>query len=79
MSVLKKTERTLEKKKTGEILFILDFLEISNYDTVRKSLQRLTEKGLLIRLSKGIYYYPKHDKILGLIYQKHSRLTCLIN
>jgi len=78
MSVLKKIERTLEKKKTGEILFILDFLEISDYDTVRKSLQRLTEKGLLIRLSKGIYYYPKHDKMLGLIYPSAEQIAVAI-
>ena len=78
MSVLKKIERILEKKKTGEILFILDFLEISDYDTVRKSLQRLTEKGLLIRLSKGIYYYPKHDKILGLIYPSAEQIAVAI-
>lgn len=74
MSVLKKIENILEKKKPGEILFILDFLEISDYDTVRKSLQRLTEKGLLIRLSKGIYYYPKHDELLGLVYPSAEQI-----
>lgn len=74
MSVLKKIESILEKKKSGEILFIFDFLEISDYDTVRKSLQRLTEKELLIRLSKGIYYYPKRDKLLGLVYPSAEQL-----
>ena len=78
MSVLKKIERILEKKKKGEILFILDFLEINDYDTVRKSLQRLTEKEMLIRLSKGIYYYPKHDKILGLIYPSAEQIAVAI-
>lgn len=74
MSVLKQIENILKKKKPGEILFILDFLEISDYDTVRKSLQRLTEKEVLIRLSKGIYYYPKYDKLLGLVYPSAEQI-----
>lgn len=78
MSVLKQIESILEKKTPGEILFILDFLKISDYDTVRKSLQRLTEKGLLFRLSKGIYYYPKHSKLLGLIYPSAEQIATAI-
>ena len=78
MSVLKQIESLLKKKKPGEILFILDFLEISDYDTVRKSLQRLTKKGLLSRLSKGIYYYPKQDKLLGLIYPSAEQIAVAI-
>lgn len=74
MSVLKQIENILKRKKPGEILFILDFLEISDYDTVRKSLQRLVQKGVLIRLSKGIYYYPKTDKLLGLIYPSAEQI-----
>ena len=74
MSVLKQIENILKKKKPGEILFILDFLELSDYDTVRKSLQRLTEKDVLIRLSKGIYYYPKNDKLLGLVYPSAEQI-----
>jgi len=74
MSVLKQIESILKKKRPGEILFIIDFLEISDYDTVRKSLQRLTEKGILIRLSKGIYYYPKNDKLLGLVYPSAEQI-----
>lgn len=74
MSVIKEIEKILKKKKSGEILFISDFLTISDYDTVRKSLQRLTEKELLLRLSKGIYYYPKHDKLLGLIYPSAEQI-----
>jgi hypothetical protein len=74
MSVIKQIESILKKKKRGEILFILDFLETSDYDTVRKSLQRLTDKGILIRLSKGIYYYPKNDKLLGLVYPSAEQI-----
>lgn len=74
MSVIKEIEKILKKRKPGEILFISDFLAISDYDTVRKSLQRLTEKELLLRLSKGIYYYPKYDKLLGLVYPSAEQI-----
>lgn len=74
MSALKEIEIILKKKKPGSILFISDFFEIADYDTVRKSLQRLSDKEILIRLSKGIYYYPKFDKILGLIYPSAEQI-----
>lgn len=79
MSVLKQIESIPKKRKPGEILFIIDVLETSDYDTVRKSLQRLAEKGLLIRLSKGIYYYPKNDKLLGLIYPSAEQIANAIS
>lgn len=74
MSVLKKIEEIIKTKKQGELLFISEFSNISDYDTVRKSLQRLTKKDFLHRLSKGIYYYPKYDKIFGVIYPSAEQI-----
>jgi len=74
MSVLKQIESVLKKKNPGEVFFVVDFIEIGDYDTVRKSLQRLTERGQLIRLSKGIYYYPKKDKLLGTVYPSAEQI-----
>ena len=68
MTVSKKIETIVSKSKKGRLFFISDFLEYGNYDTVRKTLQRLVKKGVLIRISKGIYYYPKIDKTLGILY-----------
>ncbi|MCD6597314.1 MAG: hypothetical protein J7L04_06485 [Bacteroidales bacterium] len=34
----------------------------------------MTEKDVLIRLSKGIYYYPKNDKLLGLVYPSAEQI-----
>ena len=33
-------------------------------DAIKKSLQRLTNSGLLVRLANGIYWYPKKEKEL---------------
>ncbi|MFH1699660.1 MAG: DUF6088 family protein, partial [Candidatus Zixiibacteriota bacterium] len=71
----KEIEKDLKSKNKGVLLFISDFSDIGDYDTVRKSLQRLTDKGLLIRLSKGVYYYPKHDEILGILYPNTEQIA----
>ena len=68
MTVSKEIENNIKKSKRGKIFFVSDFLQYGNYDAVRKILQRLVTKDILIRISKGIYYYPKIDKILGILY-----------
>jgi predicted transcriptional regulator of viral defense system len=66
--VSKKIEKIINQSKRGKLFFISDFLQYGQYDAVRKTLQRLVTKGILIRISKGVYYYPKIDKVLGIIY-----------
>ena len=68
MIVSKEIENIVSQSKRGKLFFVSDFLQYGNYDTVRKTLQRLVTKGILIRISKGIYYYPKIDKILGILH-----------
>ncbi len=68
MTVSKEIENIVSISNQGKILFVSDFLEYGNYDAIRKTLQRLVAKGKLIRISKGIYYYPKIDKTLGVLY-----------
>ncbi len=68
MTISSKIEALIKQKEKRSLVFISDFSEYGNYDTVRKSLQRLVNKGLLIRISKGIYYIPKKDKVLGILY-----------
>lgn len=68
MSVLKEIKTNILQGEKGKLLFISDFLHLGEYEAVRKSLQRLVQKHLIIRLSKGIYYYPKTDAMLGVLY-----------
>ncbi len=68
MTISAKIENIIKQSDKGKLIFISDFSELNNYDTIRKSLQRLVKKGLIIRISKGIYYYPKKDEILGIVY-----------
>ena len=68
MTISNKIEAIIKQTAKGKLVFISGFSEYGNYDTVRKSLQRLVNKGLLIRISKGIYYIPKEDNLLGILY-----------
>lgn len=68
MTISNKIEAIIKQTEKGKLVFISDFSEFGNYDTVRKSLQRLVNKKLVIRISKGIYYIPKKDNILGILY-----------
>lgn len=52
----------------GSILFVDDFLDYGNAESVKKALLRLKENGILVRLAFGIYLYPKIDKELGVFY-----------
>ncbi len=50
----------------GTIFFPSDFAAIGESKSVLKALERLTNSEKIIRLARGIYCYPKIDKLLGL-------------
>src|SRR5690606_16603897 len=41
-----------------------DFFDIADYETVRKTLNRLTDDGVIQRIIKGIYYKPVYNKLI---------------
>ena len=43
-----------------------DFISYGNRDAVNKALERLVEKGQMLRVARGIYCYPKMEKVYGL-------------
>jgi CRISPR/Cas system CMR-associated protein Cmr3 (group 5 of RAMP superfamily) len=70
--------RIAEALKTypkGSILFVDDFLDYGNSESVKKALLRLKEKGILVRLAHGIYLYPKIDEELGIIYPSTEEIA----
>lgn len=58
-------ERSIAKKKKGNLFFPSDFRGIGTDVAVKQSLSRLTKKGVIKRLAQGIYYVPKIDPVLG--------------
>ena len=50
----------------GTVCFASDFARYGETKSVQKALERLVNSQVLVRLSRGIYYYPKIDKKMGL-------------
>jgi hypothetical protein len=59
----------------GSVLFVDDFLDYGNPESVKKSLYRLREKDVLVRLAHGVYLYPKNDKELGVLFPSTEEIS----
>ncbi len=68
MNIAQEIEQKINRTSKGSFIFINDFTGKYDYETVRKVLQRLHAKNKLLRLSRGIYYLPKIDSKLGILY-----------
>ncbi|MBI1939248.1 MAG: type IV toxin-antitoxin system AbiEi family antitoxin domain-containing protein [Ignavibacteriales bacterium] len=73
-----KVAEKLKKLQKGSILFVDDFLDFGNSESIKKALFRLEEKGLLVRLAHGIYLFPKTDKDLGVLYPSAEDIAIAI-
>lgn len=67
-SIESKVIEYLKDKQKGKIYFSNDFASLGSSESIRKSLSNLVKKEVLIRLTQGIYLYPKIDKEFGVLY-----------
>lgn len=56
-------ERILDAEE-GAVFASSDFADIADMPTIRKSLQRLTQSGILRRIFNGIFEKPKYSDLL---------------
>jgi hypothetical protein len=64
-SVEKQIERSIKSKPKGSLVLPDDFLTIGSSEAIRKALDRLEDKGVIIRVAQGIYERPKISKLIG--------------
>lgn len=57
----------IKKARRGTLFFGKDFITKGDYETVRKTLQRLVKYGELQRIATGIYVRPEIDPVIGLV------------
>jgi hypothetical protein len=57
---------SIKKCGRGKVYFASDFALYGEVKAVQKAIERLAKSQTLLRLARGIYYYPKIDKKLGL-------------
>ena len=65
-SIDNKIYNKVRKCGRGLIFSANNFANIGEPKSVLKALERMTNSGVIIRVTRGIYCYPKIDKILGL-------------
>ncbi len=65
-SIETKIFSSIKKSGRGKLLFASDFIRYGEPKSVNKALERMMKNGSILRISHGIYYYPKIDKVLGL-------------
>lgn len=62
-SVDNKILESIKKRGRGVVFFKDEYTHYSNPKRVQKALEQLVDKGLVIRVARGIYCYPKKDKV----------------
>lgn len=70
-----KIAEALRNFQKGSVLFVDDFKDFGNSESVKKALLRLKEKDILVRLAHGIYLYPKIDEDLGILYPSTEEIA----
>lgn len=64
-SVDKKIEKSIKSKPKGSLVLPDDYLTFGSSDAIRKALDRLEDKNVIIRVAHGIYVRPKISKLIG--------------
>jgi len=64
-SITDKITGRIRRKKPGWVFTPRDFLDVGTRAAVDQVLSRLAKQGMIRRLDRGIYYYPKQSKLLG--------------
>ena len=78
VSIEKQIINKISNYKRGKIFFPTNFIKIGSSTAIRQSLKRLEEKGILIRISKGVYLYPKRHKSLGVLFPTIEEIAIAI-
>jgi len=64
-SIEKQIEKSIKSKPKGSLVLPDDYLSYGSSDAVRKALDRLQDKKVLVRMAQGIYVRPKISKLIG--------------
>ncbi|MEZ4915160.1 MAG: DUF6088 family protein [Chitinophagales bacterium] len=64
-SIEKQIEKSIKSKPKGSLVLPDDFLTFGSSEAIRKALDRLEDKGVIVRVAQGIYVRPKISKLIG--------------
>lgn len=61
ISIQAKLEEIIDTLEKGSLVSTNDFLEVANYEAVKRALVRLWEEGKLKRVLRGLYQTPNYN------------------
>lgn len=64
ISIQAKLEAIIETLEKGALVSAHDFLEVGNYEAVKRALVRLCDEGKLKRVLRGLYQTPNTNAFL---------------
>lgn len=64
-SIEKQIERSIRSKPMGSLVLPDDYFSFGSSDAIRKALDRLEDKNVIVRVAQGIYVRPKISKLIG--------------
>ena len=63
--ISKDVELRIDNLKDGAVFILNDFLDLTNYENIKKIIQRLINKNKIIKVLDGIYMKPKYSALLN--------------
>jgi len=64
-SIEKQIETIIKRKARGTLVTSSDFSSLGSSEAIRKALDRLENKQVIVRVAHGIYVRPKMSKLIG--------------
>ena len=64
-SIEKQVEISIKRRPKGSLVLPDDYLSYGTSDAIRKALDRLQDRNVLVRVAQGIYVRPKISKLIG--------------
>ena len=65
MNISEIIETKINNAQYCTVFIASDFLSIASYDTTRKILSRLSNKNIIKKIIRGMYYKPKFSSLLN--------------
>jgi hypothetical protein len=64
-SISSQIENKIKRSRPGQIILPSDFKDFGTSTAIRKTLSRLVDQKVLVRMGQGVYVIPIHDKLFG--------------
>jgi len=77
-SVYHKLRRQVEKREPGAVFVTREFLELGSRAAVDEALSRLAKEGVIRRLRRGLYDYPRLHPVLGPVPADPDRIAAAL-